>query len=380
MAHTCFSLLIAAAVLMYAFADLRLLARKGKLQENSDSLLQLPVRPHDVVSVVEQNLPALKTLIGKDVDVYLSSLSSMHASWQRQSVSETGEADYSELVVFEDTKADSELVYGIGVNNVRRRITVAFRGSVTILDFRTDAKALLTNVANPVQKGKVMGIHHGFYDYLFGSRTTKDGSNKCTEIMSHVLHLLEQHPGYRLYVTGHSLGGALATLFAVEAAADHRIPCTVTCISIASPKVGSMTFRRAVQDLEGRLRCLRIANHKDLVTLLPDRGSWSCAYIMCCQSNVYRHAGLEVKLYSSSQFVISKAGDADKSYMVVLIQDGWKQFKHAVSVVLSLPCVCCCREDFLKYHGCKEYMERLLGNERGLHAQQLNDLHVNIKK
>jgi hypothetical protein len=140
MAHTCFSLLIAAAVLMYAFADLRLLARKGKLQENSDSLLQLPVRPHDVVSVVEQNLPALKTLIGKNVDVYLSSLSSMHASWQRQSVSETGEADYSELVVFEDTKADSELVYGIGVNNVRRRITVAFRGSVTILDFKTDAK------------------------------------------------------------------------------------------------------------------------------------------------------------------------------------------------------------------------------------------------
>jgi hypothetical protein len=368
---------------MYAFADLRVLARKGKLQENTaDSLLQLPVRSQDVFSVIQQNSQALKTLIGKDSDLYLSSLSSIQASWQRQSVvEETGEAIYqqsSELVVFEDSKAASELVYGIGVNNARRRITVAFRGSVTLRDFVTDAKAILTNVANPVQKGQVMGIHHGFYDYLFGSKT-KDGINKCTEIMSHVLQLLEQYPGYRLYVTGHSLGGALATLFAVEAAADHRVQCTVTCISIASPKVGNMAFRRAVQDLEGRLRCLRIANHKDLVTLLPDRGSWSCAYILCCQSNVYRHAGLEVKLYDSTRFVISQAGDANESYLTVLIRDGWKQICNAASVVLSLPCVCCCRIDFLKYHGCKEYMERLLGNEKGLHAQQLNDLYVRNK-
>lgn len=77
----------------------------------------------------------------------------------------------------------------------------------------------------------------------------------------------------QLYVTGHSLGGALATLFAFEAAAapDSLIPKPVSLFSIAGPYVGDESFRSAHQLLEslGKLRHLRVSNHKDLVPTVP---------------------------------------------------------------------------------------------------------------
>lgn len=118
-----------------------------------------------------------------------------------------------------------------------KRITVAFRGSVTPRDFLADASGSfddLDNPLNPDSKEK-LGIHHGFNQYLNGSRKGKDDEtpeNKYTEIMMKLKPLFDEHPDYRLYVTGHSLGASLAILFAVEAAAStsYSVPKPVTCI------------------------------------------------------------------------------------------------------------------------------------------------------
>lgn len=74
-------------------------------------------------------------------------------------------------------------------------------------------------------------------------------NNKIQTILQMVAVLLEENPGYTLFSTGHSLGGALATVFAFEAAAsaDPRITKPVTLISIASPKVGDLPFRLSVE-------------------------------------------------------------------------------------------------------------------------------------
>jgi hypothetical protein len=206
--------------------------------------------------------------------------------------------------------------------------------------------------------------------------------------MKHVHRLMEANPQYSLYTTGHSLGGALSTLFAFEAAADDRILKPVTCINIASPKVGNLAFRRAFQvrsynysevlmqgsillltiyplhlvfqnlECKKRIRCLRIANHKDLVTLLPDRGSFSLVYIACCQQSVYRHVGTELKLYVNGTCETACPSEGDGGCGIFL-RDLKKQVGHSFAIVGTLVLCCYYRDDFLKYHSCKEYMSRL---------------------
>ena len=100
---------------------------------------------------------------------------------------------------------------------------------------------------------------------------------KYADIIQQIQQLLEDVPvrkTYKLYVTGHSLGGALATLFGYYACeSPHLLPMLspITVVSVASPRVGNSAFARSFVQLEsnGKLRHLRIANHKDPVTLNP---------------------------------------------------------------------------------------------------------------
>jgi hypothetical protein len=86
-------------------------------------------------------------------------------------------------------------------------------------------------------------------DYLFSrSYNLGKGTNKFDEIMNIVLPLIEKYNNFRLYVTGHSLGGALATIFAFKVAASNfAVEKPITCVSVASPKVGGNCFRKAFQ-------------------------------------------------------------------------------------------------------------------------------------
>jgi hypothetical protein len=380
---------VTASILIYAFADIRNLCRNRVLNfgdpDAVDRIMNLPASTDDVITVFNDNRDTLKYNFGDEgVDFYLSAMANIQDNLRRHAVDEeTGEASYhsSRVVVFNDDKSNDELVYGIAVNTARKRITVAFRGSVTVKDFMIDAKALQTDIANPlvgseINQSSTIGIHHGFYDYLFAKNARRSEPTKCDEVVAHVLRLYDFYPGYRLYVTGHSLGGALATLFAFQVAAstDPRIVKPVTCISIASPKVGTMSFRRAFQALEKsrQIRCLRVSNHKDLVTLLPDRGSLSCAYILCCQSNVFRHVGMELKLHGHGYQFLRPSDNS--TYVHMFLKDWATQVKNTFYIILTLPLICC-KEDFLRYHGCKEYMERLTKHASGLQSLYLNNLY-----
>eukprot|EP00569_Conticribra_weissflogii_P008187 CAMPEP_0171339232 /NCGR_PEP_ID=MMETSP0878-20121228/7825_1 /TAXON_ID=67004 /ORGANISM="Thalassiosira weissflogii, Strain CCMP1336" /LENGTH=481 /DNA_ID=CAMNT_0011841123 /DNA_START=116 /DNA_END=1558 /DNA_ORIENTATION=+ len=222
----------------------------------------------------------------------------------------------STITAVGDEKCQEEMVYVVGVNPATKRITVAFRGSTTKNDFVTDARmdmvrapdprAFASRYNNETNTGNYnqnkynhdnnikantktefsedetesnICIHQGFYEYLFGSTIDNDASrkqNKFHEIMTHIQTLLDSNPAYRttykLYITGHSLGGALATLFGFYASSFHpSLPRPVTVVSVASPRVGNLEFARTFARFEsyGCLRHLRIANHKDPVTLGP---------------------------------------------------------------------------------------------------------------
>ena len=82
-------------------------------------------------------------------------------------------------------------------------------------DWITDAKMVTGDLENPLYDAndtskdaqpEFLAIHVGFRDYLYG-RKTQDAERKIDVIMGQVQALMETHPDYSLYVTGHSLGG-----------------------------------------------------------------------------------------------------------------------------------------------------------------------------
>lgn len=87
-------------------------------------------------------------------------------------------------------------------------------------------------------------------------------------IIEQIIDVIDEHPDYRVFCTGHSLGAALSAVIAFELAADDRVPGPVTCVNSAAPKVGSTAYLRAFTFLEkmGRLRCAQISNNRDVRT------------------------------------------------------------------------------------------------------------------
>jgi pimeloyl-ACP methyl ester carboxylesterase len=130
-------------------------------------------------------------------------------------------------------------------------------------------------------------------------------SCKYERILAHVRQQLKRYPTYQIQVCGHSMGGAMATLtaFCLAAEPDGLLgavtgggtPVLITCVSIASPRIGNGNFVRAVAELEiqKKLRHLRIVNSDDIVTALPD--TTMIAFGLAAhwiRQNFFLHAGM----------------------------------------------------------------------------------------
>lgn len=358
------------SLLIYPFTKLRQLARDGSV--SAQNILNLPITAHQAIEAVEQNATALKEQMGgEDVNMCRAALKSLH---ERYEMTEEGvEITYqsAELVAYGDEKNEEELVYAIGVDRRRNRVTVAFRGSVTQKDFMTDASIAMTALTNPFasfpDQEDTVKIHSGFYHYLLEK---KNEQTKFAEIAGHLMPLLELHPNYKLYVTGHSLGGALACLFAFQIASSSELqaPKPVTCVSVASPKVGNEGFRRACQlmEEEGLLRHLRIANDMDPVTLLPPVSSKllltslsPAALIVSTMKKkntvtdeVYKHVGIRLKLLQ------------DGNYKLRYSNGHWRQDFLNLKAATSI-----------SHHYGYEYSSRMLQVREELEKMFLNDLY-----
>lgn len=316
------------------------------------------------------------------------------------------------IIAFDDKYEKDELVYSIQVNHVRQLIMVCFRGTVTKTDWATDFEIYMKAVPNPIKHHQTqkptIKIHNGFYDYLF-EKTERGAKGPNGEPLSeyeeilqeHVMPVLKQFPGYKvsellrrgvnppalrsssrisplqLYVTGHSLGGALATLFAFEAAAapDSEIPKPVSLFSIASPYVGDESFRAAHQILEsqGKLRHLRLSNHKDVVTIVP-KMSWRWRFYDSSSSvgSLFKHVGMNIRLFEGDyapeiNYPAVRTGVWTSTYEEM--SRGWEQtlfwnFSWNPLDYYLWP-----------WHGVSAYSHRLRANAPSLKSMSLNELY-----
>eukprot|EP00977_Amphora_coffeiformis_P016504 scaffold5126_cov190-Amphora_coffeaeformis.AAC.1 len=194
-----------------------------------------------------------------------------------------------------------DLTYAIGIDRDKKRVLVVFRGAITRQDWATVTYVHQTRVKNPiaedfVNKPAKVNLHTGFYRYLFRVRQDT-GTTKFDEICN-VAHKygVEQigQDNYTMAVIGHSLGGALTTVFTFFASADPRFVANgpIKAFSFGSPYVGGHDFADSwrYQEQKGRIMYARFYNHNDTVAYVP------LNFSVTSRGALYRHVGVGIKI------------------------------------------------------------------------------------
>ncbi|MEM9387025.1 MAG: hypothetical protein AAGA68_18325 [Pseudomonadota bacterium] len=133
-------------------------------------------------------------------------------------------------------------------------VIVSFCGSESLPDWLGNAQI----VTDPGPLDPEARVHEGFQDALF-------------PVMLQVSRLLHEHlqAGRRLWVTGHSLGGALAVLLAGMLLED-KIPLA-GLYTFGAPRVGNRRFQQAFDARTTQIPSFRVVNQGDIVPLIVPR-------------------------------------------------------------------------------------------------------------
>nr|QFG73737.1 MAG: lipase [Megaviridae environmental sample] len=154
----------------------------------------------------------------------------------------------SRIIKFITNKADMQCC--IGENPHLNRCTIVFRGTESKRDW-------LYNLMVCKHQKNGTYFHRGFYRQLI-----KDGS--FDSIVSTVQNT---NKNTKWFLTGHSLGGALAVLAGYLLAIEFP-ELDFTIVSLGAPKIGGKSFKRAF-DAQTNLHYYRLTNPKDIICKLP---------------------------------------------------------------------------------------------------------------
>lgn len=162
-----------------------------------------------------------------------------------------------------------DVQYGLILNHANKYITLVFRGSESYVDWIYDLIVLKESIMND----KKLQVHKGFNMQLICDNTY----NRIETLM---MKYIDKYPTYKIYVTGHSAGAALSTLYAFyfsQMLEKNRIDKKIICISFASPRVGNITFKAKINDSR-YVEHYRCYNSHDVVSIVPNYKYYHCGY------------------------------------------------------------------------------------------------------
>ena len=160
-------------------------------------------------------------------------------------------------------------------------VAVGFRGTTSKRDVRTDLQARF-NVAMATidnQKTVKVSVHAGYYEAFH-------------KVEAQLKALLAKTGDKPIYLTGHSMGGALALVASAALGADPELGDRVAAVyTFGAPRVGQRSFSQIVKAPH-----YRIVNSGDLVPLVPP--TWLRSYV---------HTGTPILLKKNTDWPIRRS-------------------------------------------------------------------------
>ncbi|OEU06672.1 alpha/beta-hydrolase [Fragilariopsis cylindrus CCMP1102] len=284
----------------------------------------------EMMEVIQLNKESIATVLGEESAYGLAIIEDI-ARFKASCKVEHDEGMYF-LCVYRSIEAKISCVYGIIKDVCNKRIIIAFRGSqkpdLSTRDWRSNLKANVVELETPALIREKLDedlkehvyVHEGFHDYLFENK--RRSIQIYTRIVEDVKPLIED--GYSVYVTGHSLGGALAHLLSFKLAGDedHRdwLPKPITCISYAAPYSGASGYRTAMEQLEkdGLLRSLRVTNGEDIVPASPP-------FSLGFPFRTMKHTGINLRLTKNGYSTVhSSVGGFKNAVKNTFLKPVWR--------------------------------------------------------
>ncbi|KAH1108402.1 hypothetical protein J1N35_012170 [Gossypium stocksii] len=182
-----------------------------------------------------------------------------------------------------------------------RDILIAWRGTIHYTEWFNDLIAALKSALELFGTGTEAKVHSGFLSLYSGTRSNSvvDNLSARHQVRDALRELMDKYKDEEISitVTGFSLGGALATLNAMDIANEYNKPsstllgannpCMVTTFTFGSPQVGDFGFKQLFKKLvdHHHLRLLRIRNANDPVHKWP--------------FSTFTHVGEKLTIYSN---------------------------------------------------------------------------------
>ena len=162
-----------------------------------------------------------------------------------------------------------------------KNIYICFRGTNSVSEWEKDAKIRLVPLVKSIlndKNNKTIKVHKGFQKVYTNPNSVDGDLGSIQNQMRDYLKTIKVEDYNNLWVTGHSLGGAVATLAVIDIV-KNRIHKGVKMYNFASPLVGNHSFVNFFKENIGTNECnnnsnnstcsWRIVNLNDLVPKVP---------------------------------------------------------------------------------------------------------------
>ncbi|KAI3886502.1 hypothetical protein MKX03_036001 [Papaver bracteatum] len=251
----------------------------GEIEAESDSstplLDDIPKNSSSESSLIPVDESSLDKQKAEETKALFSTAESAMEAWAMLATSLGQQSfiksEFEKICFLDNESTDTQVA--VWRDTSRKRLIIAFRGTEQVRwkDLRTDLMLAPAGL-NPERIGgdfkQEIQVHSGFLSAYDSVR------NKLMSIIKLSIGFeddsVEGEPKWHIYVTGHSLGGALATLLALELSSSQMAKhgaIYMTMYNFGSPRVGN---RRFVDIYNEKVKdSWRIVNHRDIIPTIP---------------------------------------------------------------------------------------------------------------